>query len=95
MNNKNNNRRKGGKMKRIRGLKNIKKNINDIYLTPKRKRRLIIYEDKNQSTAAITERNTNTINNKNIEFNTTSNKDKFKEVSQRLKMEMPEQKSIF
>jgi hypothetical protein len=95
VNNKNNNRRKGGKMKRIRGLKNIKKNINDIYLTPKRKRRLIIYEDKNQSTAAITERNTNTINNKNIEFNTTSNKDKFKEVSQRLKMEMPAQKSIF
>ena len=95
VNNKNNNRRKGGKMKRIRGLKNIKKNINDIYLTPKRKRRLIIYEDKNQSTAAITERNTNTKNNKNIEFNTTSNKDKFKEVSQRLKMEMPAQKSIF
>ena len=77
-------------MKRIRGVKN---NINDIYLTPKRKRRrnhkYDIYQSKNQSTAAITEMKTsNSTNNKNIMFNTELNRDKFKEVSKRLKMEV-------
>ena len=89
-NNNNNNNRKRKNMKRIRGVKN---NINDIYLTPKRKRRrnhkYDIYQSKNQSTAAITEMKTNnSTNNKNIMFNTELNRDKFKEVSKRLKMEV-------
>ena len=97
-NNKNNNNR-GGKRKytkRIRGVKNIKNDINDIYLTPKRKRRNKNYEDKNQSTAPVTEQFVNTLSgNKNIKntvFNSASNKNKFKEVSQKLKMEMNSQK---
>ena len=92
-NNKNNRRRR--KMRRIRGIKNNKNN-NDLYLTPqkRKKRRNInydLYGDKNQSTAAVTEGNSNILTdnkNKNIMFNIDSNKNKFKEVSQRLKMEM-------
>ena len=79
-------------MKRIRGIKNNKTN-NSIYLTPQKKvkYRKAKYEngDKNQSTAAITAGNSNIIsNNKNIVFNTDTNKNKFKEISQRLNMEM-------
>ena len=88
--NNNNNRRRRKKMKRIRGIKN---NNNSIYLTPQKKAkyRKAKYEngDKNQSTAAITAGNSNIIsNNKNIVFNTDTNKNKFKEISQRLNMEM-------
>ena len=94
-NNNNKNNRRKRKIRRIRGIKNNKNN-NDLYLTPqkRKKRRNInydIYEDKNQSTAAITEGNSNILTdnkNKNIIFNMDSNKNKFKEVSQRLKMEM-------
>ena len=81
-------------MKRIRGVKNNKSNNNSIYLTPQkrknyRKTKYDVYGDKNQSTAAITEGNSNIIsNNKNIVFNTDTNKNKFKEISQRLNMEM-------
>ena len=84
-------------MRRIRGFKNIKNNSN-IYLTPQKKRKkrrnvnYEIFRDKNQSTAAITEGNsnifTNNKSNNNILFNSDSNKNKFKEISQRLKMEM-------
>ena len=97
INSKTNNKNNGGKkkMRRIRGLKNIK-NHSNIYLTPqkRKKRRNInydIYGDKNQSTAAITEGNSNVLTNNtknNILFNSDSNKNKFKEISQRLQMEM-------
>ena len=90
-----NNNNKGGKRKytrRIRGVKNNKID-NDIYFTPKRKRRSKNYEDKNQSTAPLTESYVNNLSNKkNIVFNSASNKNKFKEVSEKLKMEMNEQK---
>ena len=92
--NDNNNNRRRRKMKRIRGVKNNKSNNNSIYLTPQkrknyRKTKYDVYGDKNQSTAAVTEGNSNILNNKNIMFSTDTNKDKFKEISQRLKMEMP------
>ena len=99
VNNQNNNKKNGRrkKMRRIRGFKNIKNNSN-IYLTPQKKRKkrrnvnYEIFRDKNQSTAAITEGNsnifTNNKSNNNILFNSDSNKNKFKEISQRLKMEM-------
>ena len=90
-----NSNNKGGKRKytrRIRGIKN-NKIYDDIYLTPKRKRRNKNYEDKNQSTAPVTESYVNNLSNKkNIVFNSASNKNKFKEVSEKLKLEMNEQK---
>jgi len=91
-NNNNNGRRK--KMRRIKVVKTTKinKNNEDIYFTPKRKRRKN-YNSGDKSTAAITEANHHTISNdKNLVFNTASNKNKFKEIRQRLNMEISKQK---
>ena len=79
-------------MRRIRVVKTTKINKNDIYFTPKRKRRKN-YNSGDKSTTAITEANHYTSSNdKNLVFNTASNKNKFKEVSQRLNMEISKQK---
>ena len=81
--NNDNNSGKKGKIRRIRGIKNNKYNI---YSTPKRKN---MNKDnyKNQSTAALTDINRN--NKDKIVFNMDENKDKFKQVRERLNMEMP------
>ena len=82
----NNNFFKKKKIRRIRGLKNISKNV--IYLTPKKRSNKKEKYGKslnyNQSTAELTENNINNIK-KNI-FNNIRNEAKHKEISLKLNM---------